>query len=170
VKGHYSSNSVMPACYKGLCPARNVGVYFLAETFRMALCTVPCIYYVPVTLLVGVKQMKYEAVHSALPSVEVKNFGALFQTACLPYSTLGGIDFLCLLLLPWLCLSLPCSRPDEMNCLTFLGPCIVLYSYSKISSNSSPLEAGSSSCLTYACCCMCSFELLMMDRKTVQNM
>ena len=27
--------------------------------------------------------------------------------------------------------------------------------------------AGSSSCLTYACCCMCSLELLMMDGKTV---
>jgi len=25
-------------------------------------------------------------------------------------------------------------------------------------------------CLTYACCCMYSHELLMMDRKTIQNM
>jgi len=32
------------------------------------------------------------------------------------------------------------------------------------------LAAGSSSYLTYACCCMCSFELLMMDGKTVRNM
>jgi hypothetical protein len=29
---------------------------------------------------------------------------------------------------------------------------------------------ASSSCLTYACCCMCSLELLMMDGKTVRNM
>ena len=29
---------------------------------------------------------------------------------------------------------------------------------------------ASSGCLTYACCRMCSFELLMMDGKTVQNM
>ena len=29
------------------------------------------------------------------------------------------------------------------------------------------LAAGSSSCLTYSCCRMCSFELLMMDGKTV---
>jgi len=28
----------------------------------------------------------------------------------------------------------------------------------------------SSSCLSYACSCMCSFELLMMDGKTVRNM
>jgi hypothetical protein len=48
------------------------------------------------TLLVGVKQMKYEAVQSALPIVVVKNFGALFPTACLPYSMLGKIYFLCL--------------------------------------------------------------------------
>jgi hypothetical protein len=32
------------------------------------------------------------------------------------------------------------------------------------------LPAASSSCLTYACCCMCSLELLMMDGKTVGNM
>jgi len=32
-----------------------------------------------------------------------------------------------------------------------------------------PLAAGSSICLTYACCRMCSFELLMMDGKTVRN-
>ena len=170
MKGHYSSDSVVPACYKGLCHARNVGVYLSADTFRMAVCTIPCIQYVAVTLLVGVKQVKYEAVHSALPSVEVKNFGALFPTACLPHSTFGGIYFLCLLLLPWLCLSLPCSGLDEMNCLTFPGPCFVIYSYSKTSSISSLLEAGSSSCLTYACCCMCSLELLMMDGKTVRNM
>ena len=31
-------------------------------------------------------------------------------------------------------------------------------------------SAASSSCLTYACCHMCSFELLMMDGKTVRNM
>jgi hypothetical protein len=33
-----------------------------------------------------------------------------------------------------------------------------------------PLAAGSSSCLTYACCYMCSLELLMTDGKTVRNM
>jgi len=32
------------------------------------------------------------------------------------------------------------------------------------------LLAAGSSCLTYACCRMRSFELLMMDGKTVQNM
>ena len=37
------------------------------------------------------------------------------------------------------------------------------------SSISSPLAAGSSSCFTYACCRMCSFELLMMDGTTVRN-
>jgi len=30
-------------------------------------------------------------------------------------------------------------------------------------------SASNSSCLTYAHCCMCSFELLMMDGKTVRN-
>ena len=35
---------------------------------------------------------------------------------------------------------------------------------------SSPLVASSSSCLTHACCCMCSLELLMMDGKTVRNL
>ena len=63
----------------------------------MALCTIPCIQYVPVTLLFGVKQVKCEVVHSALPGVEVKNCGALFPTACLPHSMLGGIYF-CLFL------------------------------------------------------------------------
>jgi len=29
-------------------------------------------------------------------------------------------------------------------------------------------QADSSICLTYACCCMYSFELLMMDGKTVR--
>jgi hypothetical protein len=33
-----------------------------------------------------------------------------------------------------------------------------------------PLAAGSSSCLTYACWCMCSLEILMMDGKTARNM
>ena len=32
------------------------------------------------------------------------------------------------------------------------------------------LAAGNSSSLTHACCRMCSFELLMMDGKTVRNM
>ena len=32
------------------------------------------------------------------------------------------------------------------------------------------LSADSSICLTYACCCMYSLELLMMDGKTVRNM
>jgi len=32
------------------------------------------------------------------------------------------------------------------------------------------LIADSSTCLTYACCCVYSFELLMMDGKTVRNM
>lgn len=75
-----------------------VYIYILADTFRMAVCTIPCIQCVPVTLLLGVKQLKCEAVHSALPSVEVKNFGTLFPTACLPHSMLGGIYFLCLFL------------------------------------------------------------------------
>jgi len=119
VKGHYSSDSVVPACYKGLCPARSVSIYIslLADTFRMALCTIPCIQCVPVTLLVGVKQVNFEAVHSALSSVEVKNFATLFPTACLPHSMLGGIYFLCLFSLSWLCLSLPCSGLDKMNCI-----------------------------------------------------
>jgi hypothetical protein len=34
----------------------------------------------------------------------------------------------------------------------------------------SPLAAGSSSCLTNACCYMYSLELLMMDGKTDRNM
>jgi hypothetical protein len=38
------------------------------------------------------------------------------------------------------------------------------------SSISFPLAAGSSICLTYACCCVCSLELLMMDGKTARNM
>jgi len=32
------------------------------------------------------------------------------------------------------------------------------------------IATGSSSCLTYTYCCVCSLELLMMDRKTVWNM
>jgi hypothetical protein len=31
-------------------------------------------------------------------------------------------------------------------------------------------RAASRSCLTYACCCKCSLELLMMDGKTIRNM
>jgi len=38
----------------------------------------------------------------------------------------------------------------------------------ELSSISYPL--ASSICLTYACCCMYSLELLMMDGKTVRNM
>jgi hypothetical protein len=64
----------------------------------------------------GVKQVKCE-VHSALSSVEVKSSGALFPTVCLPHSMLGGIYLLCLFPLPWLCVSLPCSGLDEMNCI-----------------------------------------------------
>jgi len=33
-----------------------------------------------------------------------------------------------------------------------------------------PAAAGSSSYLTYTCCCIRSFALLMMDGKTVRNM
>ena len=40
----------------------------------------------------------------------------------------------------------------------------------ELGSISSLLAAGSSSCFTYACCCMCRLELLMMDRETVRNM
>jgi len=32
------------------------------------------------------------------------------------------------------------------------------------------LQTDGSVCLTYACCCMYSLELLMMDEKTVRNM
>jgi len=42
--------------------------------------------------------------------------------------------------------------------------------WNSMSSISSPQAAGSSSCLTYACCCMYSLELLMMDGKTIWNM
>jgi hypothetical protein len=112
---------------------------------------------------------------------------------------------------------------DELSDLAFIGPCILIYSYSKTNqmhqilklflyntlhvsddlsvhhqefrtvhtatgicqtaaatctlagtrwnciSISFPLAAGSNSCLTYACCCMYSPELLMMDGKTVRN-
>jgi len=98
LKGHYSSDSVVPAWYQGLSSARNVCIYLLADTFRMALCTIPCIQCVAVTLLLGVKQLKCEAVQSAVPGVEVKNFGALFPTACLRHGMLGIIYFLCFFL------------------------------------------------------------------------
>jgi hypothetical protein len=39
----------------------------------------------------------------------------------------------------------------------------------EMSSTSFPLAAGSSICLAYAYCCMCSIELLMMGGKTVRN-
>jgi hypothetical protein len=32
------------------------------------------------------------------------------------------------------------------------------------------LVTAGSICLTYACCCMCSLELLMMDGETFRNM
>ena len=116
--------------------------------------------------------------------------------------------------LQWFLMKTTCQN------LTFIGPCIIIYSYSTSNkmhlflklfilvkrstcfgrsfrpssgaqhctygnrnmSNSCwyvmlvgtkwnvPLAARSSSCLTYACCRMCSFELLMMDGKTVRNM
>jgi hypothetical protein len=74
-----------------------------------------------------------------------------------------------------------------MKLLTFIGLCIVIYSYSKTNKMHSFLKSfilvkhstcfgrsfhpssGAQDC-TYACCCMCSLELLMMDGKTVQNM
>jgi len=42
--------------------------------------------------------------------------------------------------------------------------------YLLLAGTKSPLAAGSRSYMTYACCRMCSFELLMMDGKTVRNM
>ena len=91
--------------------------------------------------------------------------------------------------------------------LTFIGPCIVIYSYRttnkmhpflklfilvksstcfgrsfRPSSGAQNCTYGNRhmsnsccylllrSCLTYTCCRMCSFELLMMDGKTVRNM
>jgi hypothetical protein len=35
---------------------------------------------------------------------------------------------------------------------------------------SSLLAGGSCICLTYACCCTCSSDFLMMDSKTIENM
>ena len=54
--------------------------------------------------------------------------------------------------------------------LTFTGPCIVIYSYSTTNKMYLFHLVPASSCLTYACCRMCSFELLMMEGKTVRNM
>jgi len=83
--------------------------------------------------------------------------------------------------------------------LTFIGPCIVIYSYSKTNQMhhclkfilfwSSTLHVYwwfflpssgvqdctysnrhmSNRCLTYVCCCMYSLEFLMMDGKTMRN-
>jgi hypothetical protein len=89
VKGHNSSDSVVPACYQGLCSAKNVGMLLSADTFRMVLWTIPHMWCVPMTLLVGVKQTEHEAVHSALSSVGVKNSGVLFPAPCSPHSLLG---------------------------------------------------------------------------------
>ena len=84
--------------------------------------------------------------------------------------------------------SMQTDRHDKANgrFLAFVSPCIVIYSYSitnkmhlfyksfilvkRSTCSYLLLAAGSSCCLTNACCRMCSFELLMMDRKTVQNM
>jgi hypothetical protein len=84
-------------------------------------------------------------------------------------------------------------RNIHLENLTFIDRCIVIYSYSKTNKMHQilklfilvkrctcfrrmelqfhlvPLAAGSSSCLTYACCCMCSLELLMMEGKTVRT-
>ena len=82
---------------------------------------------------------------------------------------------------------------------TFVGPCIVIYFYSKTnqmhnisnlfyfgnntlhvsdglsvhhqeSSISCPLASSHRTCMTYTWCCMYSLRLLMMDGKTVRNM
>ena len=83
----------------------------------MALCPIPCIQCVPMTLIVGVKQVKCEAVHSAVSSVEVKNFGALFLTACSPHSTLGRFIFYIFFHYCGCVLSLPRSGLYNMNCI-----------------------------------------------------
>ena len=75
----------------------------------------------------------------------------------------------------------------ETEGLTFVGPCVVIYSYSTTNKmllflklfilvkrctcfrRSFHPSSGAPNC-TYACCRMCSFELLMLDRKTFQNM
>jgi hypothetical protein len=51
---------------------------------------------------------------------------------------------------------------------TFTGPYSVIYSYDN--TNQMQQAAGGSICLTYACCCMYSSKLLMMDGKTARNM
>jgi len=53
--------------------------------------------------------------------------------------------------------------------LTFIGPCIVNI-FAEYNQQDAWLAAGSSIGLTNTWHCMCSFELLMMDRKTVWNM
>jgi len=61
--------------------------------------------------------------------------------------------------------------------LTFIGPCIVIYFCSKTNQMHQciklfyfEMSLCSNICLTNACFCMYSLQLLMMDGKTVRNM
>jgi hypothetical protein len=85
------------------------------------------------------------------------------------------------------CVSAERIQGNFVSNLTFTGPCIGIYSHSKTNQMHLFLKlfilAKHSTCFgrfsrpssgvqdcTYACYCMCSIELLMMDGKTVRNM
>jgi hypothetical protein len=55
-------------------------------------------------------------------------------------------------------------------CQTATATCCYQGRDGNCSSISSPIAAGSIGCLTYTCCCIRNFELLVMDGKTVRNM
>jgi hypothetical protein len=61
-----------------------------------------------------------------------------------------------------------CSKTNQMH--LFLKLFILVKRSTCFRRSFLLLPAAGSSCLTYACCCMCSLELLMMDGKTVRNM
>jgi len=81
----------------------------------------------------------------------------------------------------WTKLWLQTSRIPEMSCWTSFPEvrkslllvtatcCCYLLLAGMRWNISSLLAAGSSICLTYACCCTCSPDFLMMDSKTIEN-
>jgi hypothetical protein len=64
---------------------------------------------------------------------------------------------------------MPTDGQTERQNLTSVGPCIVIYFYSKTNQMHN-LASSLTTCMTYTCRCMYSLRLLIMDGETLRNM